>query len=192
MARVRRRPRWTTTLRHVSYCLLALPSVQPHPHALTLRFWYTYTDYGTWMRHRNCAYQNFTQAGVRVGGGIFAHNGSWVHGGERMATAEVSYRNCVFRGNTIGIALYSYNDLDQVVSGCHFEDNKIGIFTPHGNFYLYNSRFERSTMFDTYWGAPGSSARRVVSVNSTSPLNRSVSEVDTAWCLIGVPHCCDC
>jgi hypothetical protein len=26
------------------------------------------THYGTWMRHRNCAYQNFSQAGVRVGG----------------------------------------------------------------------------------------------------------------------------
>jgi hypothetical protein len=31
-----------------------------------------------------------------------------------MATAEVSYRNCIFRNATVAIALYSYNDLDQV------------------------------------------------------------------------------
>lgn len=133
---------------------------------------FSHGHYGTWMRHRNEAFQNFTEAGVRVGGGA----GNTNDGNERMATAEINYRNVIFRNCGIGIALYSYNDLDQMINGAHFEDCGTGIFCPHGNFYLYNSRFERSKTMDIYWGASPSSARRVVSVNST------MFTVMGAWC----------
>jgi hypothetical protein len=56
------------------------------------------------MLHRNEEFRNFTEAGVRVGGGV----STWKPGDERMATAEIYYRNCIFRNATIGIGLYRW------------------------------------------------------------------------------------
>jgi hypothetical protein len=84
-----------------------------------------------------------------------------------VATAEVYYRNCVFRNVNFGVLLKDYNSYDYAIDGCHFEDNQIGVYSPHGNFGLRNSRLLRSNVTDVYMGSIASTIHRVVSVNST-------------------------
>ena len=121
---------------------------------------YSHNHYGTFMLHRSESFHGFNISGIRVGG----FNGF----GEKMATAEVRYQNCHFASSRYGIMPQSYNDLDNLIEGCLFEDLEVGIQTmSHGNFYLRDSRFERSNSSDVVVSATSATIRRVVSINST-------------------------
>ena len=133
--------------------------------------------YATFMLHRFEEFSNFTVAGIRVGGQQSNP------GQETMATAEIRFDRCKFRGNFYGVLLQSFNDLDNMFHGCHFADNQIGVSTTHGNFYIMDSRFERSNISDTFNGGccAGSSIRRTVSIDS------AMLAVIGGWCGVGQP-----
>ncbi len=83
------------------------------------------------------------------------------------ATAEVIIENCVFENCGRGIGRLWFNDYDYTIDGCEFIDCGIGIDCFHGNFYVRNSRFERSKIADII-ATPehSSSIRRCISIGS--------------------------
>jgi hypothetical protein len=126
----------------------------------------SHNKYGSMMLHENLAFQNLTWAGMMTAQG----------GGKVMATAEVRIRNCIFSKTHYGVYLKEYNDYDTAISGCHFTDQQIGVYSPHGNFDARDCRFERSNVSDLYFGAIPSGVHRIVSVNST------MFAIGGGWC----------
>ena len=118
----------------------------------------SHNHYGSMMLHSHLAFHNLTWAGLMTAG---------TPGMPLLATAEVRITNCRFTNVHYGIYLKEYNDYDYAIDSCHFADNQIGIYSPHGNFDVRDSRFVRSNVTDLYTGAIPSGAHRVVSVNST-------------------------
>ena len=133
--------------------------------------------YATFMLHRLESFVNFKVAGIRVGG-EYSNPGL-----EHMATAEIRFDRLHFAKNFYGVLLQSFNDLDNMFHGCHFQDNQVSVSTTHGNFYISDTRFERSNITDTFNGGccAGSSIRRSVSVGS------SMFAVIGGWCGVGQP-----
>jgi hypothetical protein len=65
-----------------------------------------------------------------------------------------------------------------------FTDNQFGIASSHGNYYVYDTRFERSNISDLFLGSSGCtscSLWRTVSVNS------SMFSLNGGWCGVGLP-----
>lgn len=60
---------------------------------------------------------------------------------------------------------------DNYFSGCAFVNNTYGIYAPAGNYYVTNTRFENSAVWDASITNHANSFRRVVSVGSKQFLN---------------------
>ena len=127
----------------------------------------SHNHYGSMMLHSHLAFKNLTWAGIMTAASPHM---------AQMATAEVRITNCRFANTHYGVYLKEYNDYDYAIDGCHFADNQIGVYSPHGNFDIRDSRFVRSNLTDFYVGAIPSGVHRVVSVNST------MFVIDGGWC----------
>ena len=117
----------------------------------------SFSRYESRFLHINLAFDAFTIAGIRAGEKPYG-----------TASAEMLYQNCMFSNSTTGLQLLSANQYDNSLEGCLFADCGIGLDDQIGNFYLRNTRFERSTDVDIVASAHSNSVRRVVSVNSSS------------------------
>jgi hypothetical protein len=95
------------------------------------------------MRYQHCAFLNCTEHGVLVG-----------RGDEKVATAEMWFRNCLFRNCGKGITFGNFNDYDNTFDGCQFEDCGVGLNSQKGNFYVRACRFERSRECDVQQMSP--------------------------------------
>ena len=84
---------------------------------------------------------------------------------------------------SLALTLLILPQLDNHFHGCHFQDNQVGVSTTHGNFYIMETRFERSNITDSFNGGccAGSSIRRSVSVGS------SMFAIIGGWCGVGQP-----
>lgn len=113
--------------------------------------------YETSMRYQSCAFLNFPEHGVLVGGGQ-----------EKVATAELWFRNCLFRNCGNGVSFLNFNDYDNTFDACHFEECGVGVNSIRGNFYVRGCRFERNTECDVQQLSPShaSSLRFCVSQGS--------------------------
>jgi len=117
-------------------------------HASELRF-------ETEVRHEHEAFRNFTGSGIRVGNE------------QKLASAEILYRNCLFEDCGTGLAFLTFNDYDNTIDRCEFVRCGTGVFDNKGNFYARNCHFEGSTVTDFSIGSEhGSSIRRCTSVGS--------------------------
>ena len=117
----------------------------------------SFSRYESRFLHINLAFDAFTVAGIRAGKKPYG-----------TASAEMLYQNCAFSNSAAGLQLLAANQYDNSLEGCLFADCGIGLDDQIGNFYLRNSRFERSTDVDIVVSAHSNSIRRVVSVNSSS------------------------
>eukprot|EP01051_Picozoa_sp_SAG22_P005745 SAG22_NODE_352_length_11827_cov_3.941252_2_plen_1753_part_00 len=117
----------------------------------------SFSRYESRFLHINLAFEAFAVAGIRAGEKPYG-----------TASAEMLYQNGLFSNSTTGLQLLAANQYDNSLQGCLFADCGIGLDDQVGNFYLRNSRFERSTDVDIVASAHSNSVRRVVSVNSSS------------------------
>lgn len=109
----------------------------------------------TEVRHEHEAYRNFTECGIRVG-----HE-------QKIASAEILYRNCLFESCGSGLAFLTFNDYDNTVDQCEFRNCGVGIRDNKANFYARNCHFEGSREADFIVGSEhGSSIRRCTSVGA--------------------------
>ena len=118
------------------------------------------TTFETEIQHINETYRNFTSFGIRVGSN------------QVLASAEILYRNCLFSNCTNGIGMLAFNDYDNTIDQCQFENCSIGVLCDHGNFYARNSHFENSGVSDFYFNPEhGCSIRRCTSTGSKQFVN---------------------
>ncbi|MHB1037422.1 MAG: glycosyl hydrolase family 28-related protein [Pirellulales bacterium] len=109
----------------------------------------------TEVRHEHEAFRNFTGYGIRVGNQ------------QKLASAEILYRNCLFENCGTALAFLTFNDYDNTIDGCEFRDCGAGIEDNKGNFYARNCHFENSRQADFLIGSEhGSSIRRCTSIGS--------------------------
>jgi len=109
----------------------------------------------TEVRHENEAFRNFTAFGIRVGNQ------------QKVASAEILYRNCLFENCGKALAFLTFNDYDNTIDGCEFRNCGTGVFDHKGNFYARNCHFENSREADFIVASEhGSSIRRCTSVGS--------------------------
>jgi len=109
----------------------------------------------TEVRHEHEAYRNATETGSRVG-----HQ-------QKVASAEILYRNCLFENCGTGLAFLTFNDYDNTVDGCEFRNCGTGVLDNKGNFYARNCHFAGSRNADFRVGSEhGSSIRRCTSLGS--------------------------
>jgi hypothetical protein len=109
----------------------------------------------TEVRHEHEAFRNFTGFGIRVGNK------------QKVASAEILYRNCLFENCGTALAFLDFNDYDNSVDGCEFRNCGTGVLDNKGNFYARNCHFEGSREADFVMGSEhGSSIRRCTSVGS--------------------------
>ncbi len=107
----------------------------------------------TEVRHEHEAFRNFTEHGIRVG-----HQ-------QKVASAEILYRNCLFENCGTALAFLTFNDYDNTIDGCEFRDCGTGVLDNKGNFYARNCHFEGSRRADFVVGSEhGSSIRRSTSI----------------------------
>ncbi len=132
------------------------------------------TYYETRIRHQDEAFLNFRNAGIRVG-----YN-------QAVPTAEMMFRNCLFRNCNNGVAFLSYNDCNNDFEGCDFRDCGIAINSPKGQVYARDSHFERSRIEDIFLGTIAHSIRRCTSVGSrqfiSEPQGPNTAEVTVQDC----------
>jgi len=109
----------------------------------------------TEVQHVNEAFRNFTGYGIRVGNQ------------QQLASAEILYRNCLFVNCGTALGFLTFNDYDNTIDHCEFENCGTGVFSQKSNFYARNSHFENSSEADFSVGAEhGCSIRRCTSVGS--------------------------
>lgn len=109
----------------------------------------------TEVRHQHEAFRNCTTAGLRIG---------WQ---QKIASAEITYLNCLFERCGAGCSIGTFNDYDNSFDGCEFRECGYGISDSKGNFYARNCHFEASTKADARIGSEhGSSLRRCTSRGS--------------------------
>lgn len=109
----------------------------------------------TEIHHRNEAFLRCTRFGIRIG---------WK---QKIASAEILYRNCLFEECGVGVGFLSFNDYDNTFDRCEFRQCDVGIMDRHGNFYARNCRFTESRQADfDVLSEHGDSIRRCVSVGS--------------------------
>lgn len=109
----------------------------------------------TEVRHEHESFRNFTGFGIRIG-----HQ-------QKVASAEILYRNCLFENCGTGLAFLTFNDYDNTLDGCEFRHCGTGVVDTKGNFYARNCHFESSREADFSVGSEhGSSIRRCTSVGS--------------------------
>lgn len=116
-------------------------------------------QFETEVRHDNEAFVNFTGDGIHLGGGA-------------LATAEISFNNCLFNHCGTGIFINggdrrednnqaNYNYLDNTVRACAFMNCQRGIYAGVGtNVYVRESHFEQiDGVAITACGEAGNSVR---------------------------------
>ncbi|HEY3330692.1 MAG TPA: glycosyl hydrolase family 28-related protein [Capsulimonadaceae bacterium] len=130
--------------------------------------------YETRVRHRDEAFVNFRDAGILLG-----KQG-------KTPSAEMEYYNCQFDHCGRGVALVQWNYYDNRFSGCEFTDCGVGLECQKGNFYLYDSRFVRSTNVDIFAYAHSHSVIRCVSSGSAQFIRTGGG---AAGCLMMVQDC---
>jgi hypothetical protein len=119
------------------------------------------TTFETEIQHVNEAYRNFTGYGIRIGNN------------QVQASAEILYRNCLFVNCTNGIGILTYNDYDNTIDHCEFENCGTGVYCNHGNFYARNSHFQNSSQADFFlYPEHGCSIRRCTSSGSYEFVNQ--------------------
>lgn len=114
------------------------------------------TRYETHILHQDSEFKNFRLAGIRIG-----HN-------QKIATAEVFYRNLSFRNNRYGVLISSWNNYNNIFDGIHFYNNDIAISAEKGNFVVRNTLFENSKETDLVASTHSHSIRRAVSKHSNT------------------------
>jgi hypothetical protein len=109
----------------------------------------------TELLHQDEAFRNFTAFGIRIGNQ------------QKVASAEILFRNCLFDNCGTAIGLLTFNDYDNTIDGCEFRNCGNGILGHKSNFYARNCHFEssRSADFD-FDSEHGCSIRRCTSVDS--------------------------
>ncbi len=113
------------------------------------------TTFETEVQHIDEAFRNFTGYGIRVGNN------------QRLASAEILYRYCLFVNCGTALGFLTFNDYNNTIDHCEFENCGTGVFANHGNFYARNSHFENSSQADFFIGAEhGCSIRRCTSTGS--------------------------
>ncbi len=109
----------------------------------------------TEIRHEYEAFRRFREYGLRVGNE------------QKLASAEILYRNCLFEDCGTALGFLTFNDYDNTVDRCEFRRCGVGIRDNKGNFYARNCHFERSLVCDFILGSEhGSSIRRCTSFGS--------------------------
>ena len=109
----------------------------------------------TEVRHQHEAYRNFTAYGIRIG-----HQ-------QKVASAEITYLNCLFEKCGTAVGMHTFNDYNNTFDGCEFRDCGTGIYDFKGNFYARNCHFERSRVTDfQIQSEHGDSIRRCTSFGS--------------------------
>ncbi|MCE5239078.1 hypothetical protein LLH23_11350 [bacterium] len=109
----------------------------------------------TEIRHEHEAFRRFRGFGLRVGNQ------------QKLASAEILYRNCLFEDCGTALGFLTFNDYDNTVDRCEFRRCGVGIRDNKANFYARNCHFERSSTCDIIIGSEhGSSVRRCTSVGS--------------------------
>lgn len=109
----------------------------------------------TEVRHEHEAFRNCTDFGIRVG-----HD-------QKIASAEILYRNCLFQNCGTALGFLTFNDYDNTIDGCEFRNCGVGVRDNKANFYARNCHFENSREADFIIGSEhGSSIRRCTSVGS--------------------------
>jgi hypothetical protein len=109
----------------------------------------------TEVRHQHEAYRNFTGYGIRIGYE------------QKVASAEITYLNCLFERCGTGVGMHTFNDYNNTFDGCEFRDCGTGIYDFKGNFYARNCHFERSHTTDLHIQSEhGDSLRRCTSFGS--------------------------
>ncbi len=98
--------------------------------------------YETSIRYQHCAFLNCREHGVLIGKG------------EKTATAEVWWNNCLFRNCGNGVSLFNFNDYDNTFDGCEFQDCGTGVNSVNGNFYIRACHFLRSKTVDVRQAMP--------------------------------------
>lgn len=68
--------------------------------------------------------------------------------GDKFATAEVVFRNVLFKECAIGASFISFNDYNYTFDRCEFVRCGTGIKCIRGNFYVRNTHFRGSTVLD--------------------------------------------
>jgi hypothetical protein len=109
----------------------------------------------TEILHEHEAFRNFTGYGIRVGNG------------QKVASAEILYHNCLFDNCGTALGFLTFNDYDNTIDGCEFRNCGTGVLSHKSNFYARNSHFENSRDTDfLVQGEHGSSIRRCTSIGS--------------------------
>lgn len=120
----------------------------------------SHTIYESRVVHRSLAFTRFIVAGIRVGHDQYSDGG--------VASAEMTYENCLFTKNAAGVQYGAWNDYDNYFTGCEFGENGYGVQAFAGNMYVTESRFVANNISDGTITAHANSYRWVVSANSTA------------------------
>jgi hypothetical protein len=129
----------------------------------------------TEVDHRDIAFRGFTDAGL-----LRDPTG-------KQSLAETIFDNCLFDHCHRGVAFPQFNDYDYTFEGCEFRDCDTGVETSHGNAYVRDCHFERSTDADIkLFPEHGSSVRRCTSRGSKRFLiySNSVAPVTVEDCRV--------
>ena len=145
-------------------------------------FWHvSNTRFETEELHRNMAFIGFRKTGIHM-------ELNYRNEGDKYATAEIVFQNCLFENCGVGVWAGSFNDYNYTYEGCEFRGCGIGVHCFKGNFYIRNTHFEGSRNVDVEEaGEHGCSLRRVTSWGSRSFLMHagSVTPVVVQDCHVG-------
>jgi hypothetical protein len=98
------------------------------------------TAYETHVIYESCAFLNL-------------ENGIAVSKNKRVvASAEIWYRNCLFKNTGTGLFFGEFNDYDNWIDACIFVANDVGVDSRRGHFNIRNSHFLGSHTVDVRQG----------------------------------------
>jgi hypothetical protein len=89
-------------------------------------------QFETELQHQDEAFRNFTGYGIRVGND------------QKLASAEILFRNCLFENCGTALGFLTFNDYDNTIDRCEFRNCGTGVLAHKSNFYARNSHFENS------------------------------------------------
>ena len=138
-------------------------------------FWH-YSDhrFETEVRHQYLAFTDFTEAGLLAD----PH--------DKYALAETTFEHCLFERCATGVSFTQFNDYDFTFDGSEFRDCGVGLHCSHGNYYVRDCRFDRSTKVDIL-SLPehACSVRRCISVGSNAFIDHQNSvtplTIESCW-----------
>lgn len=98
------------------------------------------TSYETHVIYESCAFLNL-ENGIAVS-----------KNNRKVASAEIWYRNCLFKNTGTGLFFGEFNDYDNWVDACVFVSNDVGVDSRRGHFNVRNSHFMGSRTVDVRQG----------------------------------------